>query len=84
MVSQNAGIHGVSSCVSSTRAIGENLDRLGTFVFSQLLPFDSVLSCRVVAIDMPGYGGSDKPKDKEFYTQESLADCIAGVIRALG
>lgn len=39
---------------------------------------------RTVAIDLKGYGGSDKPKGLEPYAISNLVEDIAGVITALG
>ncbi|XP_067933533.1 epoxide hydrolase 4-like [Watersipora subatra] len=48
----------------------------------QLKEFSS--KYRVVAIDLPGYGDSDKPADKDFYSVTSLVDTIAQIIIELG
>ena len=39
---------------------------------------------RVVAIDVRGYGGSDKPESIEAYSMKELAADVAGVIAAFG
>jgi epoxide hydrolase 4 len=39
---------------------------------------------RVVAPDMRGYGGSDKPRDVKAYGVAHLAGDVAGLVRALG
>ena len=39
---------------------------------------------RVAAIDVRGYGGSDKPQPIEAYTLREIAADVAGVIEALG
>jgi pimeloyl-ACP methyl ester carboxylesterase len=39
---------------------------------------------RVAAIDVRGYGGSDKPEPIEAYTLREIAADVAGVIEALG
>ena len=38
----------------------------------------------MVAIDLPGYGDSDKPADKAHYTVDALTDTIAAIIAQLG
>ena len=39
---------------------------------------------QVVAIDMRGYGESDKPKDRRAYDLSELTADVAEVIKALG
>ena len=39
---------------------------------------------KVAAIDVRGYGGSDKPHEIEAYSLKNLAADIAGVIDSLG
>jgi len=39
---------------------------------------------RVVAPDLRGYGGSDKPRDVASYRMEAIADDVAQLVRAIG
>ncbi len=39
---------------------------------------------QVVAIDMRGYGESDKPKDRRAYDLSELTSDVSEVIKALG
>lgn len=39
---------------------------------------------RVVAIDLPGYGDSDKPKDADFYRIDNMVDLFPEIIHGLG
>lgn len=40
--------------------------------------------CRTVAIDMRGYGDTEKPVGREAYQMDKLVDDIKGVVDALG
>ena len=48
------------------------------------IPVLAAAGYRVAAIDVRGYGGSDKPKAIEAYSIRTLAADVAGVIDALG
>jgi pimeloyl-ACP methyl ester carboxylesterase len=39
---------------------------------------------RVIAIDLPGHGLSDKPKEHAYYTVDAMAGCLVDVLDALG
>ena len=38
----------------------------------------------MVAIDLPGYGESDKPKHVDFYKMANLVDLFPEIIHSLG
>jgi pimeloyl-ACP methyl ester carboxylesterase len=44
----------------------------------------SELGGQVVAVDMRGFGESDKPEGREHYTIPTLASDAAAIVRALG
>ena len=54
------------------------------YTFRELLPLLARAGQRVIAIDLPGHGLSDKPESKEAYTADALINCIIGVLDALG
>src|SRR6476469_10070054 len=39
---------------------------------------------RVVAVDLPGHGLSDKPSDREMYQLDALVETVGEVIEQLG
>ena len=41
-------------------------------------------ACRVVARDLPGYGGSDKPEGQEPYLADNLVRYLSEIITELG
>ena len=41
-------------------------------------------ACRVVAIDLPGYGGSGKPEGQEPYLVDNLVRYLSEIITELG
>jgi pimeloyl-ACP methyl ester carboxylesterase len=62
-------LHGFPECASTWNAVGSKLADAGY---------------RVVAPDLRGYGGSDRPKDVDDYGVEHLSADVAGLVRALG
>src|SRR6202046_5279247 len=58
------------------------LHGFGSFWWSWRPQLRGLCGARVVAVDMPGYGGSDKPRGG--YDGWTLAGDTAGLIRALG
>lgn len=62
-------LHGFPECAASWNAVAPKLADAGY---------------RVVAPDMRGYGGSDRPRDVEDYGVEHLAGDVAGLVRAMG
>jgi pimeloyl-ACP methyl ester carboxylesterase len=62
-------LHGFPECAATWNAVGPKLADAGY---------------RVVAPDLRGYGGSDRPKDVDDYGVEHLSADVAGLVRALG
>ncbi|AIF82841.1 putative hydrolase or acyltransferase of alpha/beta superfamily [Candidatus Nitrososphaera evergladensis SR1] len=44
----------------------------------------SLLGFHAVAIDLPGFGGSDRPLDTDYYTVENFAQAIAEFMHKIG
>lgn len=62
-------LHGFPECAATWSAVAPRLADAGY---------------RVVAPDLRGYGGSDRPKDVDDYGVEHLAADVAGLVRAMG
>lgn len=62
-------LHGFPECGATWSAVGARLADAGY---------------RVVAPDLRGYGGSDRPADVDDYGVEHLAADVAGLVRAMG
>ncbi len=62
-------LHGFPECAQSWRVVKRALAEQGY---------------RVVAPDMRGYGGSDKPRGVDAYAVDRLAGDVAGLVKALG
>jgi len=54
------------------------------YYYRKLLPAVMVAGWRVIAVDLRGHGGSDKPRDEALYTSAAMADHLEAVIDALG
>ena len=54
------------------------------YFFRKLLPSVVAAGRRVIALDLRGHGGSDKPKDEARYSSGAMAEYVEGVIDALG
>jgi len=54
------------------------------YFYRKLLPSVMGLGRRVIAMDLRGHGGSDKPRDAALYSGEAMADHVACVLDALG
>ncbi len=54
------------------------------YFYRKLLPVVVEQGFRVVAMDLRGHGGSDKPRDETLYTSAAMADHLESVIDALG
>lgn len=52
--------------------------------FDLLTVFIVLVFCRVVAVDMRGYGESDKPRGRDAYRMERLVDDVRQIIDKLG
>jgi pimeloyl-ACP methyl ester carboxylesterase len=62
-------LHGFPECAKSWHLVQRDLAGRGY---------------RVVAPDMRGYGGSDKPRSVKAYAVDRLAGDVAGLVKALG
>jgi pimeloyl-ACP methyl ester carboxylesterase len=62
-------LHGFPECAATWSAVAPKLADAGY---------------QVVAPDLRGYGGSDRPKDVDEYGVEHLAADVAGLVRAMG
>jgi pimeloyl-ACP methyl ester carboxylesterase len=62
-------LHGFPECAATWGGVAQKLADAGY---------------RVVAPDMRGYGGSDRPKDVDDYGVEHLTADVTGLVRALG
>ena len=62
-------VHGWGSCIYS---------------FSENIPALAAAGYRVVAIDLPGHGLSDKPVDESHYTTAAMASAVLGAADVLG
>ena len=62
-------VHGWGGCVYS---------------FAELIPALTHAGFRVVAIDLPGHGLSDKPPGEQHYTTRALIDVVLEVAEAVG
>ena len=54
------------------------------YSFAELIPALIARDHRVIALDLPGYGLSDKPSDEGRYTTAYMSEAVAVVIRGLG
>lgn len=54
------------------------------YYYRKLLPTVMRAGRRVIAMDLRGHGGSDKPMDESLYTADAMAAHVEGVIDALG
>ena len=54
------------------------------YYYRKLLPAVVAAGWRVIAMDLRGHGGSDKPQDESLYSASAMADHVDAVIEALG
>lgn len=54
------------------------------YSYRRLMPLVAELGARVVAIDLPGHGLSEKPNDPRLYTLDGLVECVIAALDALG
>lgn len=54
------------------------------YSFAEMIPRLAAAGQRVVALDLPGSGLSDKPVAEHHYTTRALADAVLGVVRSVG
>ena len=62
-------VHGWASCLYS---------------FSETIPALASAGHRVLAMDLPGYGLSDKPSDESRYTTRAMSEVVRTVVKAMG
>lgn len=53
------------------------------YSYRRLMPLLADLGMRVVAIDLPGHGLSDKPVDARFYTLDAQVECVLAAMGML-
>jgi pimeloyl-ACP methyl ester carboxylesterase len=54
------------------------------YSFRRLMPLLVESGLRVIAIDLPGHGLSDKPDDASLYTLDAQVECVLAAMDALG
>lgn len=54
------------------------------YSFRRLMPLLADAGMRVIAIDLPGHGLSDKPGDARFYTLDAQVECVLAMMDAIG
>lgn len=54
------------------------------YSFRLLMPLLAERGLRVVAIDLPGHGLSDKPSEAKYYTLDAQVECVLTSMDALG
>jgi len=54
------------------------------YYYRKLLPAVMAAGWRVIAMDLRGHGGSDKPRDEALYSSAAMANHLEAVIDALG
>jgi pimeloyl-ACP methyl ester carboxylesterase len=54
------------------------------YSFAEMIPALTARGHRVVAVDLPGYGLSDKPRDERKYTTRYMSEAVALVAKQLG
>jgi pimeloyl-ACP methyl ester carboxylesterase len=54
------------------------------YSFRRLMPLLAASGLRVIAIDLPGHGLSDKPDDASLYTLDAQVECVLAAMDALG
>jgi len=54
------------------------------YSFRRLMPLLAAAGLRVVAIDLPGHGLSDKPDDAGLYTLDAQVECVLSAMDSLG
>lgn len=54
------------------------------YSFAEMIPALAAAGHRAIAMDLPGHGLSDKPRDDRRYSTEALSECVLSVARAMG
>jgi pimeloyl-ACP methyl ester carboxylesterase len=54
------------------------------YSFRRLMPLLADIGMRVIAIDLPGHGLSDKPGDPRLYTIDAQVECVLAAMDSLG